>query len=392
MKQEVYIIAAKRTATGGFLGELSNFTAPELGAQVIKDILNEVDINENDIDNVILGNVLSANLGQAPARQASIKAGIPDHAEATTINKVCSSGLKSVHYAYQAILLGESQLVVAGGMESMSNTPYYLENHRKGNKTSHESLVDGMLKDGLWDPYNNFHMGNAAELANTKYNISRQQQDTYALSSYQKAATARDSGLFDNEITPIKITTKKKEWIFNEDEDIAKLKSDKVPNLKPIFDSEGSVTAANASNLNDGAAILFLASKKYVEENNLKPIAKILEIADAAQAPEWFTTSPAIAVKKLLEKSKIPKEKIDYFEINEAYANVAIINTELLEIDPKKVNTRGGAIALGHPLGASGARILVTLTHLLNQNNGKYGIAAICNGGGGSSAILIENI
>ena len=312
MDKEVYIIAAKRTATGGYLGTLSNKSATELGAMVIQDILNTTTIDPNDIDEVILGNVLSANLGQSPARQAAIHAGIPYTADATTVNKVCSSGIKSVSYAAQSIMLGNSNLVVAGGMESMSNTPYYIENHRQGKKAGHETIVDGMIKDGLWDPYHDFHMGNAAEMANEKYGISREEQDAYALSSYHKAEKATASGFFKNEITPITIQSRKGDFIFDQDEDINKLNPEKISQLRPIFEKEGSITAANASNLNDGAAILLLASKKYIDANNIKPIAKIIAFSDAAQAPEWFTTSPSLAVNKLFEKTDIKIDEIDF--------------------------------------------------------------------------------
>lgn len=392
MKNNAYILAAARTGTGGFLGSLSSFSAPQLAAEVIKDTLLKAGIKPNDVDEVILGNVLSANIGQAPARQAARAAGIPDEADATTINKICSSGIKSVSYAVQSILLGDSDVVVAGGMESMSNAPYYIENHREGHKTGHQNIIDGMLKDGLWDPYHNFHMGSAAELANTKYGISREEQDEYTLKSFAKAKQAHASGSFKNEITPVTVKTKKGEFVYDTDEDIEKLNPEKISQLKPIFESDGSITAANASNLNDGAAILVIVSGKFLEENNLKPLAKIVAFADAAQAPEWFTTSPSIAIEKTLQKAGIGIDEIDYFEMNEAYANVPIINSRLAGVDLEKVNIKGGAVALGHPLGASGARILVTLTHILQQQNAKYGMAAICNGGGGATAMLIENV
>lgn len=391
MKNSAYILAAARTGTGGFMGALSSFSAPQLAAEVIKDALLKAGIKASDVDEVILGNVLSANIGQAPARQAARAAGIPDEVDATTINKICSSGIKSVSYAVQSILLGDSDVVIAGGMESMSNAPYYIENHREGHKTGNQQIIDGMLKDGLWDPYHNFHMGSAAELANTKYGISREEQDDYTLKSFSKAKEAHDSGSFKDEITPIPVKTKKGDFVYNTDEDIEKLNPEKVSLLKPIFEPDGSITAANASNLNDGAAILVIVSEKFLEANSLKPLAKIVAFADAAQAPEWFTTSPSIAIEKTLQKAGIGMEEIDYFEMNEAYANVPIINSRLAGVDLEKVNIKGGAVALGHPLGASGARILVTLTHILRQQNGKYGMAAICNGGGGATAMLIEN-
>lgn len=392
MEKNAYILAATRTGTGGFLGALSSFSAPQLAAETIKDALRKAGIQPADVNEVILGNVLSANIGQAPARQAARAAGIPDEADATTINKICSSGIKSVSYAVQSILLGDSDVVIAGGMESMSNTPYYLENHREGHKTGHQQIVDGMLKDGLWDPYHNFHMGSAAELANTKYGISREEQDAYTLRSFAKAKQAHASGSFKDEITPITVKTKKGEFIYDTDEDIEKLNPEKVGQLKPIFESDGSITAANASNLNDGAAILVIVSEKFLHEHHLKPLAKIVAFSDAAQAPEWFTTSPSVAIEKTLQKAGIGIGEIDYFEMNEAYANVPIINSRLAGVDLEKVNIKGGAVALGHPLGASGARILVTLTHLLQQQKARYGMAAICNGGGGATAMLIENI
>lgn len=392
MKNNAYILAATRTGTGGFMGSLSSFSAPQLAAEVIKDALLKAGIKPGDVNEVILGNVLSANIGQAPARQAARAAGIPDEVDATTINKICSSGIKSVSYAVQSILLGDSDVVIAGGMESMSNAPYYIENHREGHKTGHQHIIDGMLKDGLWDPYHNFHMGSAAELANTKYGISREEQDEYTLKSFSKAKHGHDSGSFKDEITPITIKNKKGEFVYDTDEDIEKLNPEKVSQLKPIFESDGSITAANASNLNDGAAILIIVSEKFLQERNLKPLAKIIAFSDAAQAPEWFTTSPSRAIEKTLQKAGIGIGEIDYFEMNEAYANVPIINSRLAGVDLEKVNIKGGAVALGHPLGASGARILVTLTHILQQQKAKYGMAAICNGGGGATAMLIENV
>lgn len=392
MESNAYILAATRTGTGGFMGSLSSFSAPQLAAEVIKDALLKAGIKPNDVDEVILGNVLSANIGQAPARQAARAAGIPDETDATTINKICSSGLKSVSYAVQSILLGNSDVVIAGGMESMSNAPYYIENHREGNKTGHQQIIDGMLKDGLWDPYHNFHMGSAAEMANVKYQISREEQDEYTLKSFAKAKQAHASGSFKGEITPITIRTKKGEFVYDADEDIEKLNPEKVSQLKPIFESDGSITAANASNLNDGAAILIIVSEKFLKEKNLKPLAKIIAFSDAAQAPEWFTTSPSIAIEKTLQKAGVGINEVGYFEMNEAYANVPIINSRLAGVDLEKVNIKGGAVAVGHPLGASGARILVTLTHILQQQSAKYGVAAICNGGGGATAMLIENV
>lgn len=392
MEKHAYILAASRTGTGGFMGSLSSFSAPQLAAEVIRDVLAKAGIQASDVDEVILGNVLSANIGQAPARQAARAAGIPDEVDATTINKICASGLKSVSYAVQSILSGNSEVVIAGGMESMSNAPYYIENHREGHKTGHQNIIDGMLKDGLWDPYHNFHMGSAAELANAKYGISRIEQDDYTLRSFSKAKEAHVSGSFKDEITPITVQSKKGESIYDTDEDMEKLDPEKVSRLKPIFEPDGSITAANASNLNDGAAILVIVSEKFLEKHHLQPLAKIVAFADAAQAPEWFTTSPSVAIGKTLQKAGVGIDEIDYFEMNEAYANVPIINSRLAGIALEKVNVKGGAVAIGHPLGASGARILVTLTYILQQQHAKYGVAAICNGGGGATAMLIENV
>jgi len=392
MKDNAFIIKNKRTAIGGFLGGLSGFTPPELSSFVIKDIIESTGIEPSDIDEIILGNVLSANIGQSPARQAAVKAGIPYEVDATTVNKVCSSGLKSISYGAQSIMLGNSHLIIAGGMESMSNTPFYLENHRYGNKAGHHTLIDGMIKDGLWDPYYDIHMGQAAEYANEKYNISREEQDEYTLETFHKTQEAVEKGYLSREITPITIKSKKGEETLDKDEDLSKFDLIKMRHLKPIFDENGSITAANASNLNDGASVMLLASGSWCENHHVKPEAKILAFADAAQDPKWFTTSPALSIKKLLDQTGLTIDQIDFFEINEAYANVPIINARILGIDLKKVNVHGGAVALGHPIGASGSRILGSLVNVLKQNKGKYGIAAICNGGGGSTAVLVQNI
>lgn len=379
----MYIIAAKRTPVGGFLGSLSNYSAPQLGAIAIEAAIEQAGISKTAVNEVLLGNVLSANLGQSPARQAAKFAGIPDEADATTINKVCSSGLKSVVFAVQSIDANDFNFVVAGGMESMSNAPFYITNHRKGSKSGNGQMIDGMIKDGLWDPYNDFHMGSAAELVNKKYGITRAEQDAFAIGSYQKAKQAHESGFFKTEIVEIDGISR--------DEDIDKLKAEKVPHLKPIFEEDGSVTAVNASNLNDGAAALVIASEKALSTLKHKPLAKIIAYADAAQAPEWFTTSPILAIEKVLQKAGLKAEDIDFFEINEAYANVPIVNARLGNLDPEKINVQGGGVSIGHPIGASGARILTTLIYTLIEKNARYGIAAICNGGGGASAMLIEN-
>ncbi|MEO6302905.1 MAG: acetyl-CoA C-acyltransferase [Bacteroidia bacterium] len=389
--KEVFIISAKRTPIGGFLGNLSGASATELGAIAIKEAYQSVNIDPQNINSVYMGNVLSANLGQAPARQASKFAGIPDQVDCTTINKVCASGMKAAMLGAQQIQLGLEDLVMVGGMESMSNVPHYAI-LRKPIKLGDENFTDGLLKDGLTDVYNNFHMGNAAEMCVTKYAITREEQDAYALESYARAAKATKEGKFKNEIIPFRLVQKSGETMLEADEDIYKIIPEKVSKLKPTFVKDGTITAANASNLNDGAAALLLASKEAVEKYNLKPLAKIIAYADASQAPEWFTTTPSIAIAKVLKSANMNLDQIDFFEINEAYAAVALANQKILNLDANKVNVYGGAVAMGHPLGASGARIMCTLTSVLTQEGGKYGLAAICNGGGGASAIIIENI
>jgi len=388
--KEAYIVTAKRTPIGGFLGALSNLSATELGAIAIAEAYHTARIETTEIGALYFGNVLSANVGQAPARQAAKSAGIPNEIDSTTINKVCSSGLKAVSIGTQQIQLGLENLIIAGGMESMSNAPHYV-NLRKTIKLGHHEFTDGLLKDGLTDVYNNFHMGRAAELCAEKYKLTREQQDEFALASYEKSATAFNSGKFRNEIVPIKLKAKNNEVLLH-DEDVSKVIPEKVSKLKPAFLDNGTITAANASNLNDGAAALLLASKQTLEKYSLKPIAKIISYADAAQAPEWFTTSPSIAISKALRHANLSISDIDFFEINEAYAAVVLANQQILSIDKRKTNVYGGAVAMGHPLGASGARILCTLTSVLKQEGGKYGVAAICNGGGGASAMIIERL
>jgi len=389
--KDVFIVSAKRTPIGGFLGSLSGFSAIELGKIAIENALEQTLIPLTEIDSVYMGNVLSANLGQSPARQAAIFAGIDDHTDATTVNKVCASGMKAVMIGAQQIQLGVDNVVVAGGMESMSNVPHYT-NQRVGNKMGNSVLVDGLLKDGLTDVYNDFHMGNAAEITVRKYNITREEQDAYALESYARAAKAFETGKFDKEIIPIAVKQKAGTVTITQDEDVNKLIAEKVPTLKPVFEEGGTITAANASNLNDGAAALVLVSAEAVEKYNLKPLAKIIGYADAAQAPEWFTTSPSLAIPKALQQAGLSEDDIDYFEINEAYSAVILANQQILGIAPEKINVYGGGVAMGHPIGASGARIIATLTSVLSQEGGKYGVAAICNGGGGASAIVIENL
>jgi len=387
--KEVFIVAAKRTPVGGLLGSLSHLSAPQLGALAIRAALNSSAITQDSVDEVYMGNVLSAGMGQAPARQAAMFAGIPDTVDATTVNKVCASGMKSAIIGAQQIALGLSNIVVTGGMESMSNSPHYAW-LRRGYKASDTTLTDGMIKDGLWDVYNNYHMGSAAELCARTYNISREAQDEYALSSYRRAVMATELGRFTDEIVPV--AAAKGDTYITTDEDIYKLIPEKVSRLKPVFDSDGTVTAANASNLNDGAAAIILASAEAVAQYNLKPLARIAGYADAAGAPEWFTTAPSKAVPAALSRAGYKMNDIDYFEINEAYAAVAIANMQLMNIDPARVNVHGGAVAIGHPLGASGARIIATLLTVLRSNSARLGVAAICNGGGGATAIVVENL
>jgi len=388
---EVFIVATKRTPTGSFLGSLADFSATELGAIAIKETYLSAGVSPDVIDSVYMGNVLSANLGQSPARQAAKFAGIADHTDCTTVNKVCAAGMKATVLGAQQIQLGLEDLVITGGMESMSNVPHYTL-QRKSVKLGNVALIDGLLTDGLTDVYNQFHMGKAAELCVQKYNLSREVQDEYALASYAKAIHAAKEGKFDSEIIPIKYKDGKVEMTLQVDEDSAKVIPEKVPHLKPSFVENGTITAANASNLNDGAVALLLASKAAVEQYNLTPLAKIISYADAAQAPEWFTTAPSIAIDKALKQADLTLDEMDYIELNEAYAAVVLANQQLLNLDLNKVNVYGGAVAMGHPLGASGARIICTLISVLRQEGGKYGVAAICNGGGGASAIVIENM
>ncbi|MES2654376.1 MAG: acetyl-CoA C-acyltransferase [Bacteroidota bacterium] len=389
--KEVFIVSAKRTPIGGFLGSLSHLSATELGAIAIENTYKAIGMEADLIDSVYMGNVLSANVGQSPARQAAMFAKIPDSKDATTINKVCASGMKATMIGAQQIQLGLENVVLTGGMESMSNVPHYA-NIRKGLNLGDMNLVDGMVKDGLWDVYHNFHMGNAAEIGIRKFGFTRAALDEYAIQSYEKAAWATEHKKFTGEIIPIEVMQKKGTATIDRDEDIDKIILDKVATLKPTFEKEGMLTAANSSNLNDGASALLLASKEAVEKYGLKPLAKIIAYADAAQAPEWFTTTPAIAIPKALQQANLSIADIDLFEINEAYASVVLSMQQILSLDLSKVNVYGGAVALGHPIGASGARIITTLISALKQEGGKYGVAAICNGGGGASAIVIENV
>lgn len=390
--KEVVIVSAVRTPIGSFGGSLSGFTATQLGGFAIKGALEKAGITPQQVQEVYMGNVLSANLGQAPATQAAKFAGLPD-LPTTTINKVCASGTKAIMLAAQSIALGENDVVVAGGMESMSNVPYYLDKARNGYRLGHGQITDGLVKDGLWDVYNDYHMGSAAELCAETCNISREDQDNFAIESYKRAQNAQAAGKFKDEIVTIEIKDRKGEvTLFAEDEEPSAVKFDKIPALKPVFKKDGTVTAANASTLNDGAAALVLMSADKAKELGLTPLAKVLAYADAQQAPEWFTTAPSKAIPLALQRANITKEKVDYFEINEAFSVVSLANNKELGLSGDKVNVNGGAVAIGHPLGASGARIVVTLLSVLQQNNGKIGVAGICNGGGGASAIVVENL
>jgi acetyl-CoA C-acetyltransferase len=390
--REVVIISALRTPIGSFGGSLSGFTATQLGGMVIKAAVAQSGIRPEDVQEVFMGNVLSASLGQAPATQAAKFAGLPD-VPATTINKVCASGTKAIMLAAQSIALGENDIVVAGGMESMSNVPYYLDKARTGYRLGHGQMTDGLLKDGLWDVYNDYHMGSAAELCASTCEISREDQDRYATASYKRAQSAQEAGKFANEIIPVEVTDRKgNTTLVDKDEDPYTVNFDKMPGLKPVFKKDGTVTAANASALNDGAAALVLMSAEKAAEMGLKPLARILSYADAQQAPEWFTTAPSKAIPLALKRAGKNINDIDFFEINEAFSVVSLANNKELGLTEDIVNVNGGAVAMGHPLGASGARILVTLISVLNQNNGKIGVAGICNGGGGASAIVIENL
>lgn len=390
--KEVYIVSAVRTPMGSFGGALAEVSATQLGATAIKGAVERAKLNPADVQDVFMGSVLQANLGQAPARQAAKFAGLPDSVHCTTVNKVCASGMKSVIFGTQAILLGDSDVVVAGGMENMSATPYYLEKGRYGMKYGHGTVIDGIVKDGLTDVYNNNAMGCSADLCATEHNITREQQDTYAIESYKRSAAAWAAGKFKDEVVPVTVKTRKGDVVVAEDEEYKNVFFDKIPGLKPVFTKDGTVTAANASTINDGAAALVLMSKEKMDSLGLKPIARILGYADAEQAPERFTTAPAIALPKAVAKAGLKMSDINYFELNEAFSVVALANNKLMNLDASKVNVNGGAVALGHPLGASGARIIVTLLSVLKQNNGKYGAAAICNGGGGASAVVVENL
>ncbi|MCX6317335.1 MAG: acetyl-CoA C-acyltransferase [Bacteroidetes bacterium] len=390
--KEVYIISAVRTPMGSFGGSLKSLSATQLGAAAIKGAISKAGIKPEQVQDVLMGCVLQANLGQAPARQAAKFAGLPNEVNCTTVNKVCASGMKAIAQGVQSILLGDADIVVAGGMESMSNVPFYSDSLRWGNKYGNTSLIDGLAKDGLTDVYDGKAMGNAAELCASTCGVTREDQDAFAIESYKRSQSAWEKGLFNDEVIPVEIPQRKGDPIvFAKDEEPYNVKFDKIPTLSPAFVKDGTVTAANASTMNDGAAALVLMSKEKADELGLNPIAKIIGYADAEQAPEWFTTTPSLAVPKAVAKAGLTMEQIEYWELNEAFAVVGIENSRRMKLDQAKVNVHGGAVSLGHPLGCSGARIIVTLLHVLKANNAKYGAAGICNGGGGASAMVVES-
>jgi acetyl-CoA C-acetyltransferase len=392
MSKTVYILSAVRTPMGSFLGGLSSISATKLGSIAIKAAVERSGVSVDHIDEVFMGNVLQAGVGQAPARQAALGAGLGQNVPCTTVNKVCASGMKSIMLGAQSILAGDNHVVVVGGMESMSQTPHYVSG-RNGTKFGNITMLDGITKDGLLDVYSNVPMGNCAELCAKEYNITREDQDAFAIESYRRAAAAWEAGKFNDEIVAVPVPQRKGDPVMvTKDEEYTNVLLDKIPSLRPAFDKEGTITAANASTINDGASALVLASEEMVQKLGLKPLAKIVSYADAAQAPEWFTTAPSIAIPKALEKAGLSTSDVDFWELNEAFSVVGIANTKILGLDPAKVDVNGGAVALGHPLGNSGSRVIVTLLHVLKQNNAKIGGAGICNGGGGASAIIIENI
>jgi len=390
--KEVYIVSAVRTPMGSFGGTLAGISATKLGAAAIKGALDRIKLDGNLVNEVFMGSVLQANLGQAPARQAAKYAGLPDHVSATTINKVCASGMKAISLAAQSIMLGDNDIVIAGGMESMSQVPFYLDSTRWGAKYGNGITIDGLAKDGLVDVYSNQPMGNCAEICAKDMHFTREQQDEFAINSYKKAAAAWANGNFKEEVIPVTVKTKKGDIEFSEDEEYKNVNFDKIPTLKAVFIKDGTVTAANASTMNDGAAALILMSKEKADELGIKPLAKIKGYADAEQSPEWFTTSPSLAIPKAVKKAGLNMNDVDYYELHEAFSVVGLANIKLMNLNPAKVNVNGGAVSLGHPLGASGARIIVTLINVLKQNKGKFGAAGACNGGGGASALVIENV
>jgi len=390
--KKVVIASAKRTPIGSFGGSLSSLTAGQLGSIAIKGVLEDSKISPELIDEVIMGNVLTAGMGQAPARQAALFAGLPEKTECMTINKVCGSGLKSVMLAAQAIQTGNAEIIIAGGQESMSNTPYILDKARNGYRLGNGEVIDSMVKDGLWDVYNNIHMGNCAEACAKEFQFTREELDQFAINSYKKALEAQKSGRFKEEIIDVKVKAGREEVVVNIDEEPGKVKFDKIPSLKPVFDKNGVVTAANASSINDGAAALLIMSEEKAKELGLKPLVEIIAQSSAAKDPMHFTTAPADAINKVLKKANLKISDIDLFEINEAFAVVSLANNKLLGLDNSKVNVNGGAVALGHPIGASGARVLVTLIHEMKKRNSKYGLASLCIGGGEAAALIVKNI
>jgi len=391
--KEVVIVSAVRTPMGSFMGSLSSISAPKLGSIAIKGAIEKSGIKSDHVQEVFMGNVLQANLGQAPARQAAIFAGLPMDIPCTTINKVCSSGMKSIMLAAQTIKSGDNDIVIAGGMENMSSVPHYFDKGRIGQKLGDMKLVDGMVKDGLTDVYNKVHMGNCAEICAKEMNISRNEQDNYAIESYNRSTKSWNEGNFNNEIVSVNVPQRRgDDLIISEDEEYKNVKLDKIPQLRAVFDKDGTITAANASTLNDGASALVLMSADKAKELGITPIARVVSYADASQKPEWFTTAPAKAVPLALSKADLNISDVDYFELNEAFSVVGIANMKILGLDPSKVNINGGAVSLGHPLGSSGSRIVVTLINVLEQNKAKIGVAGICNGGGGASAIVIEKL
>ena len=392
MANDVVIVSACRTPIGSFMGTLSAVPAPKLGALVVEEAVRRAGLNKTDVNEVIMGNVLVAGEGQAPARQAALFAGLPESVECMTINKVCGSGLKAVMLAAQAIQLGDADAIIAGGMESMSNTPYLLEKGREGYRMGHGKVYDSMIKDGLWDVYNDYHMGNAAELCAKECAIPREAQDEFAILSYRRAQSASNEGRFKEEIVPVTIKSKQGDTVVEQDEEPFKTNFEKIPKLKPAFQPDGTVTPANASKINDGAAAVVVMSAEKAASLGLKPLARVIAYASAAKKPEWFTTAPADVITKVLSKARMKVEDIDLFEVNEAFAVVALAVQKIVGIEVDKLNVNGGAVALGHPIGASGARILVTLLHALKQRNKKRGMAAICIGGGEASAMIVERI
>lgn len=391
--KDIVIVSAVRTPMGSFGGALSSLSAPQLGAAAIRGALDKIGLNPSTVDEVIMGNVLQANLGQAPARQAALAAGIPNDVPCTTVNKVCSSGMKAIMMGAQSIKTGDNDIVVVGGMENMSSVPYYMDKARNGYRLGDGTLVDGLVKDGLTDVYHKVHMGICAEKCAEELNFSREEQDEFALTSYDRSAAAWSSGKFQDEVVPVEVPQRRGDaLLIAEDEEYKNINKDKFVKLRTVFKKDGTVTAGNASTLNDGASALVLMSVAKAESLGIKPMAKIVSYADAAHEPEWFTTAPAKAVPVALAKADLDMEAIDYWELNEAFAVVGLANMKKLSLDASKVNIHGGAVSLGHPLGSSGSRIVVTLLHVLRQNGGKYGAAGICNGGGGASAMVIENL